>query len=235
MIVNSTRQVITRSPHKSVGVINCQYFQSQPVVYESQLERAFVQLSLLCPGVRRIIAQPFKVNLDPIRNRHYTPDYLVELDDESFLIVEVKILKRIAKLERRFDQINERLSTRGFPFMTADETQLYSLDKEKHVKGILRYVNWQVTPEVKTSILQWLKQIDRSSISIKDLAVQAHCATEDLLHLIATRQIFIAEVAPIADLFITKPISGVTHGINFFSHWFNAALWGSDLPISQAT
>ena len=235
MIVNSTRQVITRSPHKSVGIINCQHFQSQPIVYESQLERAFVQLCLLCPGVKRIIAQPFKVNLDPIKNRNYTPDYLVELDDGSFLIVEVKILKRIAKLEQRFNQINERLSSRGFPFMTADETQLYALDKEKHVKAILRYVNWQVTTEAKTSILQALEQMDRSSISIKDIAIQAQCTTEDLLHLIATRQIFIAAVTPISELFITKPISGVTHGINFFSHWFNTALWGSNLPISQAT
>ncbi|MDO8713705.1 MAG: hypothetical protein Q7K13_04375 [Polynucleobacter sp.] len=235
MIVNSTRQVITRSPHKSVGVINCQYFQSQPIVYESQLERAFVQLSLLCPGVRRIIAQPFRVNLDPIKKKHYTPDYLVELDDGSFLIVEVKILKRIAKLERRLKQINERLSSRSFPFMTADETQLYSLDKEKHVKAILRYVNWQVTPEVKATVLQALEQMDRSSISLKDLAIQVQCTPEDLLHLIATRQIFITAVTPISELFITKPISGVTHGINFFSHWFNTALWGSDLPVPQTT
>jgi hypothetical protein len=157
------------------------------------------------------------------------------LDDGSFLVVEVKILKRIVKLERRFTQINERLSSRGFPFMTADETQLYALDKEKHVKGILRYVNWQVTPEVKKAVLQVLEQMDRSSISLKDLTLQAQCTTEDLLHLIATRHIFIAAVTPIAELFITKSISGVTHGINFFSHWFNTVLWGSDLPIPQAT
>jgi hypothetical protein len=235
MIVNSTRQVITRSPHKSVGLINCQHFQSQPVVYESQLERALVQQCLLCPGVRRIVAQPFRVNLDPKKKRHYTPDYLVELDDGSFLVVEVKILRRIAKLEKRFNQINERLNSRGFSFMTADETQLYWMDKEKHVKEILRYVNWQVTPDLKKAVLQVLAEVSQSSISIGDLITQAQCAKEDLLHLIATRQIFIAAITPISDLLITKPTSGVTHGINFFSHWFNTALWGSDLPVPQAT
>lgn len=235
MIVNSTRQVITRSPHKSVGLINCQHFQSQPVVYESQLERALVQQCLLCPGVTRIVAQPFRVNLDPKKNRHYTPDYLIELDDGSFLVVEVKILRRIAKLERRFNQINERLSSRGFSFMTADETQLYCLDKEKHVKEILRYINWQVTPKLKKTVLQILAEASQTSIPIGELATQAQCAKEDLLHLIATRQIFIAAIAPTSDLLITKPTSGVTHGINFFSHWFNAALWGSDLPVPQAT
>lgn len=134
MIVNSTRQVITRSPHRTVGTINSPYFQDKPIVYESQLERAFVQLCLVCPGIKRIVAQPFKVNLDPTKKRHYTPDYLVELEDGSFVVIEVKILERIAKLERRFNQINEILSSRHFSFITADETQLYSDEKKSTLK-----------------------------------------------------------------------------------------------------
>jgi len=235
MIVNSTRQVITRSPHRSVGIINSPYFQAQPIVYESQLERAFVQLCLLCPGVERIVAQPFKVNLDEIKKRHYTPDYLVELEDGSYLVVEVKILERIGKLEKRFNQINQRLSSRNFLFMTADETQLYCADKEKHAKEILRYVNWQVALQVQQMILSELGKIEGHFISLSDLQARAQCSSEDLLHLIATRQIFIAAVSPISEILITKPIQGVTHGIHFFSRWFNAALWGSDLSVPQAT
>jgi len=185
MIVNSTRQVITRSPHRTVGMINSPYFQSKPIVYESQLERAFVQLCLLCPGVRRIVAQPFKVNLDPTKKRHYTPDYLVELEDGSFVVVEVKILERIGKLERRFNQINEILSNRNFSFMTADETQLYSDEKEKHAKAILRYANWQVDPQAQKTILNKLQEIEGKAVSFAHLQTQAQCSAEDLLHLIA--------------------------------------------------
>jgi hypothetical protein len=216
-----------------VGIVNCRYFQDLPIVYESQLERAFVQLCLLCPGVRRIVAQPFKVNLHPTKKRHYTPDYLVELEDGSFVVIEVKILERIAKLERRFNQINTLLGSRNFPFATADETQLYSSDKEKHAKAILRYVNWQVDPQVQNIVLQKLKEVESTRISFTDLQAQSQCSTEDLLHLIAVRQIFVTAVAPISELFITKPISGVTHGFNFFSSWLNVALWGEDLPVSQ--
>ena len=234
MIVNSTRQVITGSPHRTVGMINSPYFQSKPIVYESQLERAFVQLCLLCPGVRRIVAQPFKVNLDPAKKRHYTPDYLVELEDGSFVVIEVKILERIGKLERRFNQINEILSNRNFSFMTADETQLYSDEKEKHVKEILRYVNWQVDVQVQKTILNKLQEIEGKAVSFTHLQTQAQCSAEDLLHLIATRKIFVTAVTPISELFITKPISGVTHGLNYFSTWFNFALWGADLPVSPA-
>ena len=234
MIVNSTRQVITRSPHRTVGMINSPYFQSKPIVYESQLERAFVQLCLLCPGVRRIVAQPFKVNLDPTKKRHYTPDYLVELEDGSFVVIEVKILERIGKLEKRFNQINEILSNRNFSFMTADETQLYSDEKEKHVKEILRYVNWQVDPQVQKMILNKLQEIEGSAISLAHLKNQAQCSAEDLLHLIATRKIFVAAVTPISELFIIKPIQGVTYGLNYISSWFNFALWGEDLRVSQA-
>ncbi len=233
MIVNSTRQVITRSPHRTVGTINSPYFQDKPIVYESQLERAFVQLCLLCPGIKRIVAQPFKVNLDPTKKRHYTPDYLVELEDGSFVVIEVKILERIAKLERRFNQINAILSSRHFSFITADETQLYSDEKEKHVKEILRYVNWQVDPQVKNEIFKKLQEIDGTAISFTDLQKLSQCSTQDLLHLIATRKIFITAVTSIQELFISKPISGVTHGLNYFSTWFNFALWGEDLPVSQ--
>lgn len=232
MIVNSTRQVITRSPLRSVGIVNCRYFQAQPIVYESQLERAFVQLCLLCPGVTRIVAQPFRVNLDETKKRHYTPDYLVELEDGTFLVVEVKILERIGKLEKRFNQINALLGSRNFPFTTADETQLYSDDKEKHAKAILRYVNWQVDPQVQKFVLQTLEEVEDVRISFSDLQAQSQCSTEDLLHLIAIRQIFVIAVAPISELFIIKPIQGVTYGLNYFSSRFNFALWGEDLPIS---
>ena len=233
MIVNSTRQVITRSPHRTVGTINSPYFQDKSIVYESQLERAFVQLCLLCPGIKRIVAQPFKVNLDPTKKRHYTPDYLVELEDGSFVVIEVKILERIAKLERRFNQINEILSSRHFSFITADETQLYFDEKEKHVKEILRYVNWQVDPQVQNEIFKKLQGIDGAAISFTDLQKLSQCSTQDLLHLIAIRKIFVTAVTSIPELFISKPISVVTHGLNYFSTWFNFALWGEDLPVSQ--
>jgi len=233
MIVNSTRKVITRSPLRSVGIVNCRYFQDLPIVYESQLERAFVQLCLLCPGVRRIVAQPFKVNLDPTKKRHYTPDYLVELEDGSFVVIEVKILERIAKLERRFNQINALLSSRHFSFIAADETHLYSGDKEKHAKAILRYVNWEVDPQVQKIVSKQLEEVEGTRISFVDLQAQSQCSTEDLLHLIAIRKIFVTAVAPLSELFIIKPNSGVTHGLNYFSTWFNFALWGEDLPVSQ--
>ena len=229
MIVNSTRQVITRSPHRSVGLINCKFFQSHPIVYESQLERAFVQECLLCPAVKRIVAQPFKVNLDPIKKKSYTPDYLVELNDKTYLVVEVKIAKRIAKLKKRFDQINVHLSLRGFPFMMADETQIYAKQMDRYAKAILRYVNWSVELEVKKVIFAQLEKCADQPIPFMELINHVHCSKEDALHLIATRQIFVTAITSISDLLIKNTSQGETHGLNYLSNWLGTSIWGSSL------
>lgn len=70
----AARTVVTRSPARKVGIINCKWFQSCEIQHESQLEKRFVHRTFLCTDVERIQHQPFTIHLDSAK---YTPDFLV--------------------------------------------------------------------------------------------------------------------------------------------------------------
>lgn len=55
----AARKVVTRAPHRRVGLIACPWFQPNTIEYESLLERDFVRLALLDPDVSSISHQPF--------------------------------------------------------------------------------------------------------------------------------------------------------------------------------
>lgn len=40
--MSSARKVVTRSPKRTVGLINCRWFQDKPIEHESRLEKHFV-------------------------------------------------------------------------------------------------------------------------------------------------------------------------------------------------
>jgi len=54
------RQVVTRSPKRTVGLVNCPWFQDRPIEHESRLEKHFVSRARLFPGLATIEHQPFK-------------------------------------------------------------------------------------------------------------------------------------------------------------------------------
>ena len=61
--MQAARKVVTRSPHRRVGLIACPWFQSTPIEYESLLERDFVRLALLDLEISSIAHQPFSLDL----------------------------------------------------------------------------------------------------------------------------------------------------------------------------
>lgn len=87
------RKVITRSPRRKVGYINCKWFQNERIEHESQLEKRFVQCALLCPRLLSIKSQPFKIQIS--KKSTYTPDFLLTFDDGSIIVVEVKIQAKL--------------------------------------------------------------------------------------------------------------------------------------------
>ena len=58
-IETSARKVVTPSPQRKVGYVNCRWFQNESIEHESQLEKRFVQCALLCPKLVNIKSQPF--------------------------------------------------------------------------------------------------------------------------------------------------------------------------------
>lgn len=104
----SARKVVTRSPQRKVGYVNCRWFQNESIEHESQLEKRFVQCALLCPKLAHIKSQPFKLSIS--KKSTYTPDFLLTFEDGSQLVVEVKIAARMARHVKKFRIAQEMLN-----------------------------------------------------------------------------------------------------------------------------
>ena len=72
-----SRKVVTRAPHREVGVVNPAWLLDHSVHHESHLERRFIMVALACPVVSDIVHQPFTMDLnwDGPEGRRYTPDF----------------------------------------------------------------------------------------------------------------------------------------------------------------
>lgn len=112
------RQVISRSPSRSVGRIAAPWLEGNRFLeHESETEKSFLQLAVTCPVVRSIQAQPFKQNymLDG-QSRTNVPDYLLTLRAGKSLVVEVKPEKFVPRYKDRFDAISLELAKSGLTY-----------------------------------------------------------------------------------------------------------------------
>lgn len=110
----AARKVVTRSPKRTVGLINCRWFQNQPIEHESRLEKHFVYRALLCPGLSKIQHQPFRLQLEK-SGKYYTPDFLLFFTDGSHIVVEVKRSEKVKHAIERFSEISRRLPSALWP------------------------------------------------------------------------------------------------------------------------
>lgn len=112
------RQVISRSPHRSVGRISVSWLEgAQFLEHESETEKSFLQLAVTCPVVRGIRPQAFKLNYVLDGQSHtYIPDYLLTLSAGTGLVVEVKPEKFVPRYKDKFDVISLELAKSGLTF-----------------------------------------------------------------------------------------------------------------------
>ncbi len=134
-----TRKVVTRSPHRRVGIIPCPWLQSTPVEYESLLERDFVRLALFSPGLLAVYSQPFKIDLG--EDGTYTPDFLLSYPKSARLVVEVKpnVFSKSDKNQKLFAAAAQTLRKNGFEFCVATESQIRKRDRHENAAVLLRY------------------------------------------------------------------------------------------------
>ena len=94
--------MVTRSPTKTVRILNLSGVLDSPVECESTLERDFVYRAVLCPGLLRLRHQPFALKLST--GRTYTPDFLVKHRDGRLTVIEVKPRRKVSKYRDVFDE-----------------------------------------------------------------------------------------------------------------------------------
>lgn len=120
--MKQVRKLVHRSPHRRVGYVVCIRVQSEPIEYESRLERDFVRIALIHPSIRRIVAQPIQIDIPGFRG--YTPDYLLLDKNAQRYIVEVKPSVFVDKYEEKLSAAKHEFDQIGMKFILATDQQI---------------------------------------------------------------------------------------------------------------
>jgi hypothetical protein len=180
---NKTRKVVTRSPQRRVGYINCSWFQDHPIEHESQLEKRFIHCALLCPTLIEIKSQPFKIETPGYRP--YTPDFLLTFSDQSSILVEVKISPKVSLYIEKFKLVQQILEANNIKFFVLTEFEIDRFHQSIVAAEILRYAKSEIDQKLLDQALNVLLNANESELKIRDLAYQANCQIVDIFHLIA--------------------------------------------------
>lgn len=193
----AARAVVTRSPKRKVGIINCKWFQDLAIQHESQLEKRFVQRSLLCLDVKRVEHQPFTLHL---KKGRYTPDFLLTFGNGQRLVVEVKISSKVKKNFEKFNEAAAALSEKQMRFYVLTQHVIDKADHPEIASEILRYGKSQLAASELDRVEGVMKQLPAGQeVIMAQLLATSGSSLEVILHLMARRQLVLNEDDYIGD------------------------------------
>lgn len=182
----SNRKIVTRSPSRTVRIINLPSLLPAPVEAESSLEADFVQRAALIPGVVALIAQPF---LLPVSPKGYTPDFLLSYSCcDHKAIIEIKVARKVARYQPLFDRAAAFLKEKGYAFYVVTEKVLRRENVDHRVSQILRYAKSSFSSAETSRAVQVLVAYPQG-LPIGTLRNKAGVSRELILHLIACRRL----------------------------------------------
>lgn len=218
-----TRKVVTRAPHREVGIVNAGWLLDHPVQHESHLERRFIIAALSCPVVCDIQHQPFTLQLSEAGStRKYTPDFLITFRDSTSLVVEVKPRAYIKRHEARLRAAEQMLQSQGQRFFLATDALIDGKDLSARAMLLMRYGRMHCTEVQVQETLNALRRAECNSVSVQQLVEQG--LPEDLVWSLVARHL--CHVPPDFQIDRTQtititPYAGDCH--DYFQSWFSAA------------
>ena len=222
----AARQVVTRSPNRAVGLINCPWFQNQPIQHESRLEKHFVYRAMLFPGLSHIQHQPFRLKLAGDR-KSYTPDFLLSFANGEAVVVEIKRSEKVKATLKRFDEIAELLATRHLKFFVIHEGQIEGSFRDQSALLIRRYAMLSVPGELINHAVEFVAG-HPNGVAIGKLKTAVDISEMQFFHLIARRHIAIGANVGLSSDDLVHPISKEHANVDHqFGSWFGAAQWRS--------
>ena len=146
------RKVVHRAPHRQVGYVHWPS-RSQPLEHESNLERQFVLVALLWPGLGRLRSQPRKLNLVVNgKPSTYTPDFSA-VSGATTVVVEVKPRSDIPRYTALFNASTQLLMTTGDSFAVIDEEHIL-VERANRAAYLKRFSEYALAAEHKTAFAQ---------------------------------------------------------------------------------
>jgi hypothetical protein len=218
------RRVVTRSPKRTVGLINCSWFQQKPIEHESRLEKHFVLRAMLFPGLATIHHQPFELPLTRT-GRSYTPDFLLTFLDGRSLVVEVKRSEKIEALKERFDEITELLDARDLAFFVIHQGQIEGRKRASSACLIRRYATLACEEERVMPAVQFVQK-KPNGVSILTLREKFGLSQPSVLHLISRRRIAVNPMLQLDAASLVFPTQKDLQNASLqFGKWFGCAPW----------
>ncbi|MDP3883661.1 TnsA endonuclease N-terminal domain-containing protein [Hydrogenophaga sp.] len=182
-----TRKVVTRTPHREVGIVNASWLLDHEIEHESHLEKRFIMIALSCPVVRDIVHQPFEIWLGPDKTQKYTPDFLITLADGSKVVIEVKPEVFLDENKARLDAAKIHLSGLGYPFLVVTDKHIDAHGLSSRALLLMRYGRLFISESETLECRRLLEEQFKGSASVKALVEQG--ASESAIwNLVATHQ-----------------------------------------------
>ena len=222
-IPRPSRKVVSRAPGRTVRVLNLPGLFRAPIECESSLERDFVYRAALCPGITCVLHQPFQIKL--ASGRSYTPDFLTEHSTGGRTVVEVKLGTKVASLQSMFDDAAMQLHARGIRFVVLTEHAIREGKTHQRAAKVLRYRKSSICHEAHQRLIEALLQAPGGA-AIGALAKRSAVTLEDVLHLLAVRQIVSSRLLPLdGSARVFHPNFRETHHENSVEGWFGVEAW----------
>ena len=218
------RQVVTRSPKRTVGLINCRWFQPKPIEHESRLEKHFVHRALLYPALTALQHQPFRLQLKDPR-QSYTPDFLLTFQGAQRAVIEVKRSERIKALKPRFDEIAALLGEQGLLFYVVHQGQIEGEQRAQRALLIRRYAMLAMPADLIKSSVAFVNE-KPGGVRIGTLLNKQKLSLPQLYHLLARRYISASPRLLLSeDDKVYSANNEITNAANQFGSWFGCAPW----------
>jgi len=218
-----TRKVVTRAPHREVGIVNAGWLLDHPVQHESHLERRFIIAALSCPVVCDIQHQPFTLQLSETGStRKYTPDFLITFRDSTSLVVEVKPQAYIKRHDARLRAAEQMLQSQGQRFFVATDALIDGKGLAARAMLLMRYGRMHCTDDQVQETLNALLRVGRNTVSVQKLIEQG--LPEDMVwNLVARHMLHVPSDFQIdrSQTITINPYAGDCH--DYFQSWFGAA------------
>lgn len=165
------RKVVTRNPHREVGVLNPGWLLDHPVEHESNLEKNFIMVALACPVVKDIVHQPITLTLISHNgeSQKYTPDFRIRFSDDTQIIVEVKPEVFVAKDKDKHDLAKSQLADEGMPFLVITDKHINANGLSSRAILLMRYARLTFDEDAALQCKQLLEMEFSGSARVHEL------------------------------------------------------------------
>lgn len=220
--MSNAREVVSRAPHREVGIVNAGWVLDHPVQHESHLERRFIMVALACPVVTDIIDQPesYEVEFSGGSKHTYTPDFEVRFQDGTSVIFEVKPRVFLEKSKEVLDAAARLFLEKGLNYEIVTDREIDGKALGCRALLLMRYGRLRFSDEEALMCRNLLEKAAERP-TVKALVEQG--VSEELIWNMVARHSLRAgpylNVAPEERVEINEPMENC---LDFFRRWIGS-------------